>query len=79
MSECMQPPGAGLETRRRPDHVSQLTGVGTKSKVPSEPQLMGETWSGEFAPQQMPGTHHSWVDWCGDDVRWKTITLLDGK
>ena len=43
------------------------------------PQLMCETWSGEFAPQQMPGTHHSWVDWRGDDVRWKTITLLDGK
>jgi len=29
---------------------------------------MGETWSGEFAPQQMQGIHHSWVDWCGDDV-----------
>jgi len=75
MSQCMQPPGAGLETRRRPDHVSRLMGVGTKSEVPPEPFKL---WSGEFAPQQMPGTHHSWVDCCGDDVRWITITLLDG-
>ena len=36
------------------------------------PQLMGETWSGEFAPQQMPGTHthtHTnmqyWFQWLG--------------
>ena len=41
------------------------------------PQLMGETWSKEFAPQQMAGTHHSWVGWCGKMLGGKTITLLD--
>ena len=41
------------------------------------PQLMGETWSKEFAPQQMAGTHHSWVGWCGEMLGGKTITLLD--
>ena len=33
----MQPPGAGLETHRRPDHVSQLT----SPKSHLNPQLMG--------------------------------------
>ena len=45
------------------------------------PQLMGETWSGEFAPPANArySTHHSWVGWCGDDVRWKNHHIVGWK
>ena len=42
------------------------------------PQLMGETWSGEFAPQKMPGMTAGWAG-VGMMLGGKTITLLDGK
>ena len=29
--------------------------------------------------QETRGTHHSWVDWCEDDVWWIAIIMLNGK
>ena len=66
MSQCKQTPGAWLGTRRRTDQGSQLMGVGTRS--PTWILADRQEIASEFGSQNIPGPHHSWVDWCGKKI-----------